>query len=183
MRRLEKGREYLFELGAQPNVRESNSAKYCVRTLALLPSLPRAYAGADFQFWHSNKRVAPPSVGKRHLQRLIMARVPTFRDVIKSGSFAAPMTNWVTLAAAVSKPEFDGQLRRALDWEVKQFRRYGVDVGDYEALARRIRPNGLVRKKNESAEAFCRRIFMRRPSWQKSPQDALGPRGRRWPAG
>lgn len=112
-----------------------------------------------------------------------LVRVPTFRDVIKSGSFAAPMTNWVTLAAAVSKPEFDGQLRRALDWEVKQFRRYGVDVGDYEALARRIRPNGLVRKKNESAEAFCRRIFMRRPSWQKSPQDALGPRGRRWPAG
>src|SRR5262245_59297947 len=78
-------------------------------------------------------------------------RIVTFADVIKCGSFLAPMAQWKPIAAAVSKPEFDTEILRAETWQLKLFEHHNIKPGDYDALAIVIKWQGLKRKKGESA--------------------------------
>jgi len=105
---------------------------------------------------------------------------PTARDVIKSGSFRAPMAQWVTLAAAVSKPRYDEHMAAFEEWIDGEFKRLKVQPGNYDELVRMLRPHGLTRKKNESAKDFCRRVLLvRRRATNKSLEQAFRRPGRR----
>src|SRR5262245_5517509 len=101
-------------------------------------------------------------------------RVVTLADVIRSGSFFAPMAQWVSLAAAVSKSDFDDEVRRTKAWEFKLFKALSIEPDNYDALAPVMKRHGLKQRRGESAEAFCKRVFCRRlPSWNKPSAAAL----------
>jgi hypothetical protein len=111
-------------------------------------------------------------------QRELGHQAPEFRDVIDSGSFCAPMARWVLLGAAVSKTEFDTAASRRDDWMRKLFESYGLEVGDFDGLARWIGSNGLRMKETETTEEYCYRAVRLLPSWRKPLPHALKPRGR-----
>ena len=72
-------------------------------------------------------------------------QAPKFRDVMDSGSFSAPMERWVSLAAAVSRAEFEVATSRRDKWMKKLFESYELEVGDFDGLARELRSKGMKR--------------------------------------
>src|SRR5436190_20584358 len=85
--------------------------------------------------------------GRFHMKQLKQAhQAPKFRDVMDSGSFSAPMERWVSLAAAVSRAEFEVATSRRDKWMKKLFESYELEVGDFDGLARWIGSNNLKMK-------------------------------------
>jgi hypothetical protein len=104
---------------------------------------------------------------------------PAARDVIRSGSFLAPMAQWVPLAAAASKPKFDEVMAVFEKWIDREFRRLRIQSGDYDELARKLRPHGLIRGAGEDAKEFCWRVFLsRRRALTKPVNEAFRRPGR-----
>ena len=112
-------------------------------------------------------------------QKTDSRRAPTARDVIKSGSFLAPMHKWVTLAAAVSQPRFDEHMAAFKEWIEGEFRRFRVQPGNYDELARKLAPLSLTCWENESAMDYCQRVLLlRRPATDNPLEEAFKRPGR-----
>lgn len=99
-------------------------------------------------------------------------RAPTARQVITCGpAFLAPMAQWKPLAAAVSKAEFDEHMAAFDKFVEQEFRRLGVEPGNYDELARKLSRHELTRGKDESAKDFCQRVLLRRRRAVDKPLD------------
>src|SRR4029453_5902397 len=106
-------------------------------------------------------------------------REPTAADVIRSASFVAPMRRWGTLAAAVSNPKYTEVMIAFEKLIEEEFTRLRIRPGDYDELARKLRPHGLTREEGEDAKEFCWRVFLsRRRALNKPLEQAFRRPGR-----